>query len=134
MEVGLNYFFISSVFAGSYSLFYIVMRNMKNVIFDNYREVDALKIKVDRLIYCQEKLITKLIAIEEKLNVNTSEKEVSTEDLTLLSVDDRVENEIEVKDVFKPNTVHIDDAYENLDCMPIMPIIKSKSWLQKMYL
>lgn len=143
MDLGFNYFFMSSLVACSYSVIYIVTRNMKNVIIDNYKEINALKIKVNRLIYCHEQIMTKIIAIEKRLNIDTFDKSASTEDLTLETCvdNDNVEQKCHNNDNVEQNCndnnkstdLNIYDTYEDLDCVPIIQVPKSKSWLQKIY-
>jgi hypothetical protein len=152
MSFEANYFFISTIFASSFTLYFFVS-NLRRVVHNNYNEIDLLKIKVNRLIYFSEDLLTKIenltknvnnleAQFENNNNKNTnktqSDKIVSTDELEEILINKYKSLMIEAdnkdsKDKEQTDNEVICDDLEIISPVLENPIVKSNSWFQKIY-
>ena len=152
MSFEANYFFISTIFASSFTLYFFVS-NLRRVVHNNYNEIDLLKIKVNRLIYFSEDLLTKIenltknvnnleAQFENDNNKNTnktqSDKIVSTDELEEILINKYKSLMIEAdnkdsKDKEQTDNEVICDDLEIISPVLENPIVKSNSWFQKIY-
>jgi len=138
----LNYlnFFATTAFISGYSM-YFFFNSTRKAIINNIKEIDALKIRIDRLVYCHEQALTKIINLENKFNslsnktvlVNKetlTDKECLTDKETLADK----ENLINIDNwTCMDKSIHVNDAYEELQTELFITIPQPKSWLQQLY-
>jgi hypothetical protein len=149
-----NYFFISTLFASSFSLYFFVS-NLRRVVHNNYNEIDLLKIKVNRLIYFNEELLTKIERLtknfhnletqfeNEKNNTNIkatqSDKIVSTDELEEILINKYKSLIVELHNSDSNEINEHQNKYDESEDLEIVspvlenPIVKSNSWFQKIY-
>lgn len=138
-------FFATTAFVTSYS-FYIFFNAARKSIFNNIKEIDALKIRIDRLVYCHEQLLTKIISLENKFNsLNNKtvsvDKETLTDKESLTDKENLVDNKLSDKDdsinidnwTCMDKSINVNDACEELKTELFITIPRPKSWFTQMY-
>jgi len=127
-------FFATTAFIGGYSMYFFFNSTRKSII-NNVKEIDALKIRIDRLVYCHEQSLTKIINLENKFNNLSNKtvlvnKETLTETETLADKDDSINID---NWTCMDKSIHANDAYEELQTELFITIPQPKSWLQQIY-
>lgn len=136
--------FGTAAFIGGYTM-YVFFNTARKSIFDNIKEINALKIRVNRIVYCHEQILTKIIDIENKINSlivdknsyvdkeTLTDKETFTDKEDLTDDNDLCENHDSVNiDNWNcmDKSINVDDACQELFITIPKP---SRSWFTQIY-
>jgi hypothetical protein len=146
-EINYLNFFATTAFISGYTIYYF-FKSTKNKFVNNIKEIEALKIRVNRIVYCHEQALTKINCLENKINSLINNKTTSVDKETLTDNEFSTDKEYSIVNECSTDkedsinidnwtcmdkSIHVNDAYKELQTELFITIPQPKSWLQQLY-